>query len=57
MNIITILYQLKIDEQFVDYNDDDESEIEIESEEEEEEEAIRQLQSSMVFVSQQLVLI
>ena len=55
MNIITILYQLKIDEQFVDYNDDDESEIE--SEEEEEEEAIRQLQSSMVFVSQQLVLI
>ena len=53
MNIITILYQLKIDEQFVDYNDDDESEIESE----EEEEAIRQLQSSMVFVSQQLVLI
>ena len=54
MNIITILYQLKIDEQFVDYNEDDESEIESE---EEEEEAIRQLQSSMVFVSQHLVLI
>ena len=52
MNIITILYQLKIDEQFVDYNEDDESEIESE-----EEEAICQLQSSMVFVSQHLLLI